>query len=89
MTVMQKDGTQQDMVLSQCNYVPELWVNLFSVGKALKNGYSLTNKGIIMSLSKNKTKMTFDRMMEPIANKKQTNRQTDRQTDTQTNKQTQ
>ena len=51
-------------MLSQCNYVPELWVNLFSVGKALKNGYSLSNKGVIMTLAKNQTKLIFERIFK-------------------------
>jgi hypothetical protein len=44
-------------------YVPELWVNLFSIGKALKNGFNIGNKGIRIHLTKGKTKMIFDRIM--------------------------
>jgi hypothetical protein len=61
---MQKDGASQEMLLTDCNYVPDLWVNLFSVGKALKNGYTLSNRGVIVTLQKNKTRLTFDRIFK-------------------------
>ena len=63
-TAIQKDGTTQDLILTECNYVPELWVNLFSIGKALKNGFSLTNKGVIITVTKNNTKLCFDRIFK-------------------------
>lgn len=36
MTVVQKDGTTTDVVLTDCKYVPELFTNLFSITNALK-----------------------------------------------------
>ena len=44
--------------------MPELWVNLFSVGKALKNGFQLSNKGLYISLTKNDTRITFDKVFK-------------------------
>jgi hypothetical protein len=44
-------------------YVPELWVNLFSIGKALAGGFQIGNKGVMLSLMKGSFKMTFDCLM--------------------------
>jgi hypothetical protein len=44
-------------------YVPELWVNLFSIGKALAGGYKIGNKGMMLYLTKGSFKMTFDCLM--------------------------
>jgi hypothetical protein len=50
--VIQVDGLELDITLHKVKYVPELWVNLFSVNKALKNGHKLSNKGLSICLSK-------------------------------------
>ena len=44
--VIQVDGSSLDVTLHEVKYVPELWVNLFSINKALKNGFNLSNKGV-------------------------------------------
>jgi hypothetical protein len=44
--VIQPDGSSLDVTLYEVKYVPELWMNLFSLNKALKNGYTLSNKGL-------------------------------------------
>jgi hypothetical protein len=63
MTVIQKDGSTNNIVLREVKYVPELWVNLCSIGKALQNGFNIGNKGIKISLMKGTTKIVFDRIM--------------------------
>jgi hypothetical protein len=50
--VIQQDGSSLDATLYEVKYVPELWMNLFSLNKALKNGYALSNKGFPICLSK-------------------------------------
>jgi hypothetical protein len=50
--IVQKDGTTVDVILTEVQYVPKLWVNLFSIGKALKNGFNIGNKGIKIFLTK-------------------------------------
>jgi hypothetical protein len=35
-------------------FVPDLWINLFSIGKALKNGFNLGNDGETIKLMKGK-----------------------------------
>jgi hypothetical protein len=45
-------------------FVPDLWVNLFSIGKALKNGFNLGNEGGTIKLMKGKTAILFDRCLK-------------------------
>jgi hypothetical protein len=63
MTVIQKEGSTQDIMLTKVKYIPELWVNLFLIGKALKNGFNIGNEGIKIHLTKGNTKMVFDHIM--------------------------
>lgn len=62
--VIQKDGTIFTVVINDCKYIPDLWVNLFSVTQALKNGYNISNKGLIISLKKGDARLTFDQVLE-------------------------
>jgi hypothetical protein len=32
------------VTLEDVKFVPDLWINLFSIGKALKNGFNLGNR---------------------------------------------
>jgi hypothetical protein len=50
--VIQLNGFRLDIALVDINYVPELWVDLFSINKVLKNGYLLSSVSV-----------TFDRVM--------------------------
>ena len=59
-----KDGTRQELKLVDCRYVPELWVNLFSVNKALTNGFKLSNNGLVIKLTKKNAQIQFDRVFE-------------------------
>jgi hypothetical protein len=51
-----------DVTLYEVKYVPKLWMHLFSLNKALKNGYTLSNKGLSICLSKGPSLVTFDRL---------------------------
>ena len=62
-TVMHKDGTTEDVTLTNVKYVPGLWVNLFSIGQALKNGFSIGNKDVVITLTKGSTVLKFDRII--------------------------
>jgi hypothetical protein len=62
-TIIQRDGTTSDIVLHDVKYVPQLWVNLFSIGKALAGGFEIGNKGMLLYLKKGTFKMTFDCLM--------------------------
>jgi gag-polypeptide of LTR copia-type/Zinc knuckle len=43
--VVQLDGSVLDIKINKVKYVPKLCANLFSINKAIKNGFSLSNKG--------------------------------------------
>jgi hypothetical protein len=49
------------VTLENVKFVPALWINLFSIEKALKNGFNLSNHGEIMELSKGNVTLTFDK----------------------------
>jgi hypothetical protein len=61
--VIQLDGSSLDVTLYEVKYVPELWINLFSLNKVVKNGYTLSNKGLSICLSKGPCSVTFDRVI--------------------------
>ena len=61
--VTQVNGLKFDVVLKEVKYVPELWVNLFSINKALKNGFKLSNDGISICLSKGPIWLSFDQII--------------------------
>jgi hypothetical protein len=61
--VIQKSGSSGTFVLTEVKFVPGLFVNLFSIGKTLKNGFKISNKGCIISLQKGDSMISFDRML--------------------------
>jgi hypothetical protein len=64
--VIQLNGYSVDVALKEVKYVPELWVNWFSISKALKNGFDLSNKGLMISLKKGSVSVTFDRVIKTV-----------------------
>jgi hypothetical protein len=54
-----ENGEKLIVTLENVKYVPELWINLFSIGKALKNGFN----GEIIKLSKGNVTLTFDKVV--------------------------
>jgi gag-polypeptide of LTR copia-type len=61
--VQQKNGEKFVVVLKCVKFVPELWENLFSIGKALKNGFNLGNEDAVMKLVKENITVYFDRIL--------------------------
>ncbi len=61
--IIQKNGDTVDITLTEVKYVEDLWVNLFSIGKGLQNGFNIGNKGINIFITKGKTTITFDKIM--------------------------
>jgi hypothetical protein len=53
-----------DVTLKDVKHVPQLWVNLFSISKALKNGFDLKNKALMINLKKGSVSVTFDRVIK-------------------------
>jgi hypothetical protein len=60
--VIQIDGFTFNIILHDVKFVPNLWVNLFSINQALKKGHMISNDELTISLSKGLTKVTFDRV---------------------------
>ena len=52
-----------DVILNLVKYVPELWVNLFSINKEFKNGFKLSNIGVSICLSKCPVSLLFDQII--------------------------
>ena len=63
MTVVQKDGTTEDIVLVDYKYVPGLCVNLFSITQSLSNGWKIGNEDTEIWLKKGKTTIRFDKRL--------------------------
>ena len=60
---MQQDGTMQNIIL-QAKFVPGLWVNLFSITKAIKGGAKIDNEDMVITVKKGKTVVKFDKIFE-------------------------
>jgi hypothetical protein len=60
------DGSSVNVTIKEVKYVPELWVNLFSISKALKNGFNLSNNGLMMILKKRSVSVKFDRVVKTV-----------------------
>jgi hypothetical protein len=54
------------VMLQEVKFMPDLWVNLFSINKALKSGFKIWNEGIIINLSKGSTTLSFERILKTI-----------------------
>jgi hypothetical protein len=53
--ILQKNGEKLIVTLENVKYVAKLWINLFSIGKSLKNGFNLSNGGEIVKLCQRET----------------------------------
>ena len=61
-TVIQKDGSTQDITLGKVHYVPELYCNLFSITQALQTGCVFSStKNKTIRLTRGKINIDFDR----------------------------
>jgi hypothetical protein len=61
--VTQIDGEKFTVTLNDVKYVPSLCVNLFSLNKALKKGFRVSNDGVVVSINYKHLKLTFDRVI--------------------------
>jgi hypothetical protein len=64
--VIQVDGSTLDIVINDVKFLPELCDNLFSVNKALKNGFKVRNENKNISLTKGSASITFDRIIKSL-----------------------
>jgi hypothetical protein len=61
--VSQVNGEKLTITLKYVKYVPNLCVNLFSLNKALKKGFEVSNDGVVISHTYKHVKLTFDRFI--------------------------
>jgi hypothetical protein len=61
--VTQINGEKFTVTLNDVKYVASLCVNLFSLNKALKKGFKVSNDGVVVSHTYKHVKMTFDRVI--------------------------
>jgi hypothetical protein len=64
--IIQVDGSTLYIVINDVKFLPELCDNLFSVNKALKNAFKLSNKNENTSLTKDSACITFDRIIKSL-----------------------
>jgi hypothetical protein len=64
--VVQLNSSSVNMTLKEVNHVPALWVNLFSISKALKKGFNLSNKWLMLILKEESVSVTFDRIIRTL-----------------------
>jgi hypothetical protein len=62
----QLDGRKFVVSLKNVKFVPGICSNLFSLNKAFMNGFTLTNDGVIFSLTKKNVTLTFDVLIKTI-----------------------
>jgi hypothetical protein len=58
--VKQYDEKKTEITLENVQFMPHLWINLFSIDKALKNLFMIGNEGILIKLTKREMKLVFD-----------------------------
>jgi hypothetical protein len=58
--VKQDNDKRVPIVLEGVKYIPDLWINLFSICKALKGGSRIGNVHEIITLTKNDVDFKFD-----------------------------
>jgi hypothetical protein len=61
--VTQINGEKFIITLNDVKYMPSFCVNLFSLNKALKKGFKVSNDGIVIRPNYKHVKLTFDRVI--------------------------
>jgi hypothetical protein len=64
--VTQLDRRKVVVSLKNIKFVPGICSNLFSLNKALMNGFTLANDGVIVSLTKKHVTLTFDVLIKTV-----------------------
>ena len=63
-TVVHANGSKVDVILLDCKFVPNLFINLCSVTKATSHGWELSNRGLSIVLQKSDLEVIFDLVMK-------------------------
>jgi hypothetical protein len=61
--ILQINGEKLIVTLENVKFVPESWMNLFIIGKALKNSFNISSDGEIIKLSKGNVTLTLDKVV--------------------------
>jgi hypothetical protein len=64
--VVQVNGKKFPVTLHDVKFVPDLCVNLFSLNRALQNGFKLSNENVSIRLSKGSVTLVFDRIIKTM-----------------------
>jgi hypothetical protein len=64
--VTQLDGRKFVVSLMNVKFAPGICSNLFSLNKALMNGFTLANYGVIVNLTKKHVTLTFDVLIKTV-----------------------
>jgi hypothetical protein len=59
----QINGEKFTVTLNDVKYVPDFCVNLFSLNKALKKDFKVSNDGVVVSLNGKHVQLIFDRLI--------------------------
>jgi hypothetical protein len=62
-SIVQANGSRMDLILHDCMYIPDMCINLFSITKALSEGWNISNDGLQMVLSRSDHNIKFDRIL--------------------------
>ena len=65
-SVIQRDGCRTNITLKDVLFVPNLWINLFSITKAINNpaiGLGKTDDNLIQIIPKDRQPITFDKVV--------------------------
>ena len=63
-SIVQANGSTLDLILHDCMYIPDICINLFSITKALSEGWKLSNHGLQMVLSRANQNIEFDQILK-------------------------
>ena len=63
LTITQVDGSTSDIILHDCQFVPDLWINLISIPICLQNHWNISNEGNTILLRKHNSCIKFDQTM--------------------------
>ena len=63
-SIVQANGSTTDLILHDCMYIPDIYINLFSITKALSEGWKISNYGLQMVLSRSDQNIKFDQILK-------------------------
>jgi hypothetical protein len=61
--VIQCYGRNFEIKFENVKFAPDLWINLFSINKALMNVFMIGNEGLLIKMTKGETSVVFDQRL--------------------------